>query len=100
MPARYFDAAIHRDGYEYTLHFEQGENVGGLKKEPYSGKKTGSRFRWLPDLEVFTDIDIPVEYYTGCAQAARRWSTPGITFRFRNQVGGIRDHRFPVRKRH
>lgn len=60
----YFDAVIHRDGFEYTLHFEKGENVGGLKKEPYSGKKTGSRFRWKPDLDVFTDINIPVEYYT------------------------------------
>lgn len=27
----YFDAVIHRDGFEYTLHFEKGENVGGLK---------------------------------------------------------------------
>ena len=26
-------------------------------------KKTGSTIRWLPDLEVFTDIDIPADYY-------------------------------------
>ena len=85
--SRYFDAVIHRDGFEYTLHFEQGENVGGLKKEPYSGKKTGSKFRWLPDLDVFTDIDIPVEYYLDVLKR-QAVVNAGITFRFRNQVGG------------
>ena len=85
--SRYFDAVIHRDGFEYTLHFEKGENVGGLKKEPYSGKKTGSRFRWLPDLDVFTDIDIPVAYYLDVLKR-QAVVNAGITFRFRNQVGG------------
>ena len=83
----YFDAVIHRDGFEYTLHFEKGENVGGLKKEPYSGKKTGSRFRWKPDLDVFTDINIPVEYYTDVLKR-QAVVNAGVTFRFRNQVGG------------
>ena len=85
--SRYFDAVIHRDGFEYTLHFEKGENVGGLKKEPYSGKKTGSRFRWLPDLDVFTDIDIPVEYYLDVLKR-QAVVNAGVTFRFCNQVGG------------
>ena len=85
--SRYFDAVIHRDGFEYTLHFEKGENVGGLKKEPYSGKKTGSKFRWLPDLDVFTDIDIPVEYYLDVLKR-QAVVNAGVTFRFRNQVGG------------
>ncbi len=84
--SRYFDAVIHRDGFEYTLHFEKGENVGGLKKEPYTGKKTGSKFRWLPDLDVFTDIDIPVEYYLDVLKR-QAVVNAGITFRFRNQVG-------------
>ena len=62
--SEYFDATIRRDGFKYSLHFEKGENIGGLQKEPTDrGKKTGSTFRWKPDLEVFTDIDIPVEYY-------------------------------------
>ena len=84
--SRYFDAVIHRDGFEYTLHFEKGENVGGLKKEPYPGKKTGSRFRWLPDLEVFTDIDIPVDYYRDVLKR-QAVVNAGVTFRLRNQVG-------------
>ncbi|MBR2934287.1 MAG: DNA topoisomerase [Oscillospiraceae bacterium] len=85
--SEFFDAVIHRDGFEYTLHFEKGENIGGLKKEPWTGKKTGSKFRWKPDLEVFTDIDIPVEYF---ADVIKRQAVvnAGVTFVFRNQVGG------------
>ncbi len=59
----YMDAEIRTGGFVYTLHFERGENVGGLKKEPYAKRDTGTRIRWLPDLEVFTDINIPLAYY-------------------------------------
>ena len=61
--SEYMDVEIKRDGFLYTLHFEKGENIGGLKKEPYSGRDTGTKTRWKPDLEVFTDIDIPLDYY-------------------------------------
>lgn len=61
--SKYMDVEVIRDGFVYNLHFEKGENVGGLKKTPTDSKKTGSRQRWLPDLEVFTDIDIPKEYF-------------------------------------
>ncbi len=83
----FFDACIYRDGFKYTLHFERGELVGKMKKEPADRKKTGSRFRWKPDLEVFTDIDIPADYYL---DVLKRQSVvnAGVTFRFRNQVGG------------
>ena len=85
--SEYFDAVIHRDGFEYTLHFEKGENIGGLQKAPHSGKKTGSKFRWKPDLEVFTDIDIPVDYYRDVLKR-QAVVNAGVTFRFRNQAGG------------
>ena len=85
--SEYFDAHIWRDGFQYSLHFEKGENIGGLKKEPTDrGKKTGSTFRWRPDLEVFTDIDIPVEYYLDVMKR-QAVVNAGVTFRFRNQVG-------------
>lgn len=61
--SEYMDADIRYDGFRYTLHFERGENVGGLQKEPYGKKDTGSIIRWKPDLQVFTDIAVPVEYY-------------------------------------
>ena len=61
--SEYMDAEIHTDGYKYTLHFEKGENIGGLKKEKYEKMDTGTRIKWKPDLEVFTDINIPIEYF-------------------------------------
>ena len=85
--SEYFDAVIHRDGFKYTLHFEKGQNIGGLKKEPTDRKKTGSCFRWKPDLEVFTDINIPVEYYLDVMKR-QAVVNAGITFRFRSQLGG------------
>ena len=85
--SRYFDATIYRDGYRYTLHFERGEMVGEMGKEPADRKKTGSKFRWLPDLDVFTDIDIPLEYYTDTLKR-QAVVNAGVTFRLRNQVGG------------
>ena len=84
--SEYFDATIWRDGFKYSLHFEKGENVGGLKKEPTDrGKKTGSIFRWKPDLEVFTDIDIPVEYYTDVLKR-QAVVNAGVTFRFQEET--------------
>ncbi len=85
--SEYFDAVIYRDGFKYTLHFEKGEIVGEMKKEPADRKKTGSRFRWKPDLDVFTDIDIPVDYYTDVMKR-QAVVNAGVTFRFRNQTGG------------
>ena len=84
--SEYMDAEIKRDGFKYNLHFEKGKNKGGLKKEPY-GKRgdTGSRIRWKPDLSVFTDINIPVEYYT---ETIKRQAiiNDGIKFVFKNQL--------------
>ena len=88
--SEFFDAEIFRDGYRYELHFKKGKPVGKkgqeLLKEPTDRKKTGSRFRWRPDIEVFTDIDIPAEYFT---DVLRRQAVvnAGITFRFRDQQG-------------
>ncbi|MBP1557291.1 MAG: DNA topoisomerase, partial [Oscillospiraceae bacterium] len=84
--SEYMDAEIYRDGFCYTLHFEKGENVGGLKKEPTKRKQTGTKIKWKPDLDVFTDIAIPLEYYR---ETVRRQAVvnPNILFILRNQIG-------------
>ncbi|MCI7573288.1 MAG: ATP-binding protein, partial [Clostridiales bacterium] len=61
--SEYMDVEIFRDGQRFTLSFRKGENVGGLHQEPYKYKSTGTRIRWKPDLDVFTEIDIPKEYF-------------------------------------
>ena len=84
--SEYMDVDIRRDGVQYLLHFEKGENVGGLKKESYTKKDTGTRIRWKPDLEVFTDIHVPVEYFLDIIKR-QAIVNDGVTFVFRNQVG-------------
>ena len=61
--SEYMDADIVNGEYEYRLHFEKGENVGGLEKKPAGKKHTGSSIRWKPDREVFTDINVPTSYF-------------------------------------
>ena len=82
--SEYMDVEIRRDHTRYQLHFEHGENVGGLTKEPYSKKDTGTRIRWKPDLQVFTDINIPVEYYLDTIKR-QAIVNDGVTFLFRNE---------------
>ena len=61
--SEYFNARIFRDGFEYHHHFKKGEIDGQMEKKSADRKKTGSLFHWKPDLEVFTDIAIPVDYF-------------------------------------
>ncbi len=78
----YMDVTVWRDAKEYSLHFEKGENIGGLHSVPYAKKRTGSRIRWKPDLEVFTDIDIPREYFSDVLKKQAVVNS-GITFLLR-----------------
>lgn len=84
--SEYMDVTIWRDGKKYSLHFEKGENIGGLKQEPADRKKTGTRIHWKPDREVFTDINIPAEYFSDVLKK-QAVVNAGVTFRFRNQAG-------------
>ncbi len=61
--SEYMDVEIYRDGKKFTLYFEHGENIGGLKSEETSRKQTGTKIKWKPDIQVFTDIMIPSEYF-------------------------------------
>ena len=86
--SRYMDVTVWRDGFEYALHFERGEIAGELGKTPLpksQAKKTGTRTRWLPDLDVFTDIAIPAEYFTDVMKR-QAVVNAGVTFRFRNET--------------
>ena len=84
--SEYMDVTVWRDGYRYDLHFKKGEIVGDMEKQPTDRKKTGTTHRWRPDLAVFTDIDIPEEWFR---QTLRRQAVvnAGVTFRLRIQHG-------------
>ncbi|MBE7018748.1 MAG: DNA topoisomerase [Ruminococcaceae bacterium] len=83
--SEYMSVRVVRDGYLYSLEFEKGKNVGGLKKEPTLEKKTGTVIKWRPDLEVFTDIDVPLEYYINTLKKQAVVNS-GITFILKDEM--------------
>ena len=88
--SEWMDVEICRDGFLYNLHFEHGENVGGMKKEATNRRKTGSKIRWKPDDQVFTDINVPLEWFQ---EAIKRQAVvnAGLLFILRDQkpTGGF-----------
>ena len=84
--SEYMNVTIWRDGKKYSLHFRQGEVVGGLESAPADRKKTGTTIRWRPDLEVFTDIDVPESYFQDVLHR-QAVVNKGVTFRLRVQRG-------------
>ena len=85
--SRYMDVTVYREGKEYRLHFERGEIVGQLESTELTTnkKRTGTTIRWLPDLEVFTDIAVPLEYYQDVMKR-QAVVNAGVTFRLRNET--------------
>ena len=88
--SEYMDVTVWRDGNKYELHFKKGKVVGKKGQEltvsPTDRKKTGTTIKWRPDLEVFTDIDIPEEFFKDILHR-QAVVNAGVTFRFRNQNG-------------
>ncbi len=88
--SEYMDVTVWRDGNKYELHFKKGKVFGKKGQEltitPADRKKTGTTIKWRPDLEVFTDIDIPEEFFKDILHR-QAVVNAGVTFRFRNQNG-------------
>lgn len=94
--SEYMEAEIHSDGFCYKLEFRKGENIGGLSKEPYDKKDTGTRIRWKPDLDVFTDISIPLEYYKNVLKKQAVVNN-GVRFVLKNQLTDSRFETYEYR---
>ena len=84
--SRYMEVTVRRDGYRYDLRLERGNVTGEpgkeLRKTETDRKKTGTVTHWLPDLDVFTDIDIPPEYFDDVLKR-QAVANAGVTFRLR-----------------
>ncbi len=83
--SEYMDVTVVSAKTKYTLHFEKGQNIGGLKKEPTRSAQTGSTIRWKPDREVFTDINIPVEFFKDTLEK-QAMTNAGLKFVFYNET--------------
>ena len=92
--SEYMDVEVRRDGQVHKLHFEKGENIGGLQSEPTRFKATGTKIKWKPDLDVFTDIDIPDDYFLNVLKK-QAVVNPGIRFIFHAHTEeGVKDYEF------
>ncbi len=93
--SEFMDVEIIRDGYKYNLHFEKGENVGGLQKEKTSKKQTGTKTKWKPDLDVFTDINVRDEYFRDILKR-QAVVNPNLLFvyRFQREDGSFEETEF------
>ena len=82
---------------EYKISFRKGEPVSELQTRPLekNERRTGTVIHWRPDLEVFTDINIPDEFYV---ETMRRQSVvnAGISFRLKLQAadGSFSEQKF------
>ncbi len=88
--SKFFDVQVKRDGFIYKLHFERGENIGGLEKSPTKQKQTGTIQHWLPDRDVFTEIDIPKDYFIDVLQK-QAIVNPGVSFIFIDKIDDSRE---------
>lgn len=93
--SEYMDSEIYRDGYKYNLHFEKGINIGGLKKKAVRSHQTGTRTKWRPDLDVFTEINVPDEYFRDVLKR-QAVVNPNLLFIYKSQQedGSFIEERF------
>ena len=94
--SEYMDVTVRRDGNRYDLHFKKGKVCGKKGQElqvlPADRKETGTTIRWRPDIEVFTDIDIPEAFFDDVLPR-QAVVNAGVTFRLRIQKNGKFDSR-------
>jgi len=62
--SEFMDVTSYQRGTKYTIGFRAGEPVTELVKSDCPKNKSGTVIRWKSDKKVFTDIDIPKEYFT------------------------------------
>ncbi len=82
-------------GTKYTINFKKGEVDGELIREEYSKKRTGTHIVWKPDLEVFTDINIPYEHFEQVL-GKQAVVNAGLTLalKFENEDGSFTESRY------
>ena len=85
--SEWMNVVVNRDGYRHELHFERGQNVGGLKKTKTDYAHTGTRVTWKPDRDVFTEIDIPMDHYREVLKR-QAVANAGLLFELRDEVTG------------
>lgn len=84
--SEYMEAEIHAGGFRYVLNFKCGKPVGKMLKEKYEKKDTGTRIKWKPDINVFTEIAVSDEYFKDMLKH-QSVVNAGVHFIYKNQTG-------------
>lgn len=85
--SEYMDVIVYKDGFKYEVNFEKGKNIGGLKKEPCQ-HPSGSIQKWKPDLDVFTEIDIPLSFFQNVLKK-QSIVNPGVLFKLYDEEDDV-----------
>ncbi len=89
--SEYMDVTVWRDGKKYSLSFKKGKVCGKKGKEltveESDRVRTGTTIKWKPDRDVFTDINIPEEYFKDTLQK-QAMINAGVTFVLRLERDG------------
>ncbi len=62
--SEFMNITSYQRGTKYTIGFVAGEPATNLEKTDSPKSKTGTVVRWKSDRKVFTDIEIPREYFS------------------------------------
>jgi len=84
--SEYMDVVVFKDNEKFEVNFKKGKNVGGLHKEPCE-HESGTIQKWKPDLDVFTDIQIPLEFYQNILKK-QSIVNPGVIFKLYDEFTG------------
>ncbi|MCL2019770.1 MAG: toprim domain-containing protein [Oscillospiraceae bacterium] len=87
--SEYMEVESDNGTWKHSLSFEKGFNVTLNKDErgfikSKSNGKSGTRIKWKPDLDVFTDIDIPDDYFDQVL-IKQAVVNDGLLFKFRRE---------------
>ena len=95
--SEYMEVRSYSNGMLSEMHFKKGKPSGKLKEIPLGpkDKKNGTVIKWLPDLEVFTDIAIPKEYFSDMLKR-QAVTNSGVKFvlRTENEKGKFDEEEF------
>ena len=61
--SEFMNVCAYTRGIKYSISFKKGEPVTDLQKEECPKKRSGTVVTWKPDIEVFTDINMPMEFF-------------------------------------
>ena len=95
--SEYMEVSSYNGTTVSKISFKKGEPIGELEVRPLekNERRTGTVVRWRPDLEVFTDIKIPKDFFI---ETMKRQSVvnAGISFdlRFEEDDGKFSEHKF------